>query len=69
LNILFTGFVMGLLVGLISLPVLGVSAVLLAQGITFWPLYAAAAILSDILEQSTTVLSLVIYLSILRTLE
>jgi len=69
LNILFAGFVMGLLGGLISRPVLGVSAVLLANGITFWPLHAAAAIISDILEQSTTVLSLVIYLSILRTLE
>ncbi|HKG96643.1 MAG TPA: hypothetical protein VKA97_02440, partial [Pyrinomonadaceae bacterium] len=68
-NILFVGFVMALLVGLISLPVVGISAVLLANGITFWPLHAAAAIISDILEQSTTVLSLVIYISILRTLE
>ena len=69
LNILFAAIVMGLLVGLISMPVVGVSAVLLALGITFWPLHAAAAIISDILEESTTVLSLVIYLSILRTLE
>lgn len=68
-NILLAGIVMGFVSGLVSMPASIISGVLLVQGVTFWPIHASAAIISDIAEQSTTVLSLVIYLSILRTLD
>jgi len=68
LKILGAGILMAIVMVLINIPVSGASAILLSYGVTFWPLHAAAAVISDILEQSTTVLSLIIYLSILRTL-
>jgi hypothetical protein len=42
---------------------------LVFNGINYWPLQVLAEIVSDILAQGATVLSLVIYLGILRTLE
>lgn len=64
-NILFAGIVMGLIVGVIGIPI---AAVFPANG-PVWQLNVVASIFIDIMEQATTVLSLVIYLSIVRTLE
>ena len=52
--------IMWLLIGLFSLPEWATQSV----DLYFWPLTVLAAIVSDIAEQSTTVLSLVTYLSI-----
>jgi len=66
-NIFGAGFVLGLLVLLVSLPINGVSAALIFSGVSFWPLQVVLAILVDILNEVSTVLALVIYLSILST--
>jgi uncharacterized protein UPF0259 len=58
-------FIMLVLVSIITVPL----SVFFPLGKTGWPIVVTAAIIDDILKQSTTVLSLVIYLSILRTLE
>ena len=63
-NIFWAGLVLAILLGLISIPAAVVVAVLAANGITFWAIPAVLAMLSDILSEATTVLSLVIYLSI-----
>lgn len=68
-NILGATFVMSLLIGLASAPATMAAAWLGLRGVYFWPIHALAAIISDILSQAGTVLSLVIYLGILRTLE
>lgn len=63
-DIFFAGLVLMVLVSFIDVPLsmfFPVSAV--------WPLALLSAIIQDVLKQATTVLSLVIYLSILRTLE
>jgi uncharacterized membrane protein len=39
------------------------------NGVDFWPIQVLVAIIADILSQGSTILALVIYLSILRTLE
>ena len=62
-NILFTSIILWLLVMLFLLPEQVAESLVLADS-GLWPLHVAAAILSDIMEQSMTVLSLVIYLSI-----
>jgi hypothetical protein len=59
-NILGASILLGLVVGV---PV-GVAEILVFATGGLWPLHFAAAILSDIFEQSLTVLSLVTYLSI-----
>ena len=64
-NILLAGIVMAFIMGVIGIPV---TMLLPADG-PVWQLNALSAILIDILEQGTTVLSLVIYLGILRTLD
>ena len=64
-NILVAGIVMAFTVWVIGLPV----AALFPPDGPVWQLNVISAIVKDILEQTTTVLSLVIYLSILRTLE
>ena len=55
--------VIALLTSVISVP----ASLLTLEVVGFWPVTVLAAILVDIVEQAHTVLSLVIYLSILRT--
>jgi len=66
-NIFAAGFVLALLCLLVSLPVNAVSAFFVISGGGFWPVQVVFAILIDILNEVTTVLALVIYLSILST--
>jgi hypothetical protein len=68
-NILGATIVMSILLAVASAPVTILVASLAFSGMNYWPLQALAAIISDILTQGTTILSLVIYLGILRTLE
>ena len=68
-NILGATFVMGMLLAVASAPVTILVAMLAFSGMNYWPLQALAAIISDVLTQGATILSLVIYLGILRTLE
>ena len=58
---------LGLLVLVASIPGIAVTAWVTFYG--FWPGTVLIAIVSDILSQGSTILSLVIYLSITRTLE
>jgi len=69
LKILGATFVMSVLISFASAPVTLVVSWLLLSGFHLWPIDVAGAIVSDILSQGATVLSLVIYISILRTLE
>ena len=69
LNILGATFVMSVLLTVASAPASMLVAWLAFSGVNFWPLQALALIISDILSQGATILSLVIYLGILRTLE
>ena len=69
LSIFGATFLMSLIAGLAAAPVTMMAAWLTAGVIDAWPILVVAAIIGDILNQSGTVLSLVIYLSILRTLE
>lgn len=62
LEMLVAGIVLGVVVGAIGIPVL-----LLMNGVDWPPLNVIGGIIVDILEQATTVLSLVIYLSLIRT--
>jgi len=68
-NILGAGIVIGILVFFASLPATLVASWTTFNGVAVWPVQALAAIISDILSQASTILSLVIYLSIMRTLE
>jgi hypothetical protein len=68
-NILGATFLMSMLTSIAGAPVMIAVTWLTFEGLDFWPLQALAAIVSDILSQGATVLSLVIYLGILRTLE
>jgi uncharacterized membrane protein len=63
-NIFLAGIVMGLLCSVVSIPATGITAAFVASGTRFWPLEAAVALVTDIIYESMTVLSLVIYLSI-----
>ncbi|MCU1266465.1 MAG: hypothetical protein JWM21_2783 [Acidobacteria bacterium] len=65
-NIFGVRFVFGLLLLVVALPAGFVSTMLIASGVTFWPLQALLGMTTDIFNESTTVLSLVIYLSILK---
>jgi hypothetical protein len=69
LSIFLAYFVITLLVGVISMGVSGVASIFVINGITFWPFEVGIAVISDIFAEGLTVLSLVIYLGILRTLE
>jgi uncharacterized membrane protein len=60
-------FVLGLLTAVVSIPLTVVSGALFMNDLTFWPAHAAIAMVGDILNESMTVLSLVIYFGILRT--
>ena len=68
-DIFAASLVIGLLIGVISLGIGGALTIFALNGITFWPLTVAVAVVSDIFAEAATVLSLVIYLGILRTLE
>jgi hypothetical protein len=68
-KILGATFLMSVMLAVASAPVTILVAMLAFNGFAFWPLQIMAAIVSDILGEATTVLSLVIYLGILRTLE
>jgi len=69
-KILGAAFVVWLLTMGVGLAVNAIPVFFLAHGMQFLPVNTVtAAIIVDILEQLTTVLSLVIYISILRTLE
>jgi hypothetical protein len=65
-NIFVVRLVFGLLLGLAGIPAGALIAALIANGVTFWPLQALLMLTTDILNESTTVLSLVIYISILQ---
>lgn len=68
-NIFLGGLVIGILGALCTVPVsIGVAA-LAVNGMSYLPLAIAAAIFTDIVAEASTVFSLVVYLSILRTLE
>jgi len=67
-NILGATFLMSVMLGVASAPVTILVAWLAFNGIAVGPLQVVAALISDILSEATTVLSLVIYLGILRTL-
>jgi uncharacterized membrane protein len=66
-NILAVTFVIGLIAGIVNIPANIVTGVLAVQGLQFWPLQAAVAVVVDIVSEMTTVASLVIYLSILAS--
>lgn len=65
-KIFWAGFVLGLLLALVSIPAAVVLGIINASGIGFWPVRAVLAMVTDILNEATTVLSLVIYLSIVN---
>lgn len=68
-DILAASIVIGLLASVIMMVVGGAATILLLNGINYWPLEAAVAIVSDIFSEAGNVLALVIYLGLLRTLE
>src|ERR1051326_6965918 len=68
-NILGASIVLGLLVWVITAAATGAVGLFTLNGIAFWPLDVAAQIIGDIAEKVLTVLSLVVYVGILRTLE
>ena len=68
-KILGATFMLAVMLAVAGAPVTILVAMLAFNGFAFWPLQIVAAIISDILGEATTVLSLVIYLGILRTLE
>ena len=63
-NIFGAALVIWLLVGLFSWPAMGFVESLMWSNNAFWPIVLLTSILSDIVMQSTTVLSLVSYLSL-----
>lgn len=65
LRILGVSIVLTLLCSLVSIPVGIASSAVIASGVTFWPVQAMLAMVMDIVGESTTILSLVIYLGIL----
>lgn len=69
LNIFLAGIVMAIVVFVCTIPVSGVVTALGVSGINSLPLAIAATIYTDIVAEIQTVFSLVVYLSILRTLE
>lgn len=68
-QILGATILMSIMIAITGAPASIAASWFVATGINFWPILALAAIISDILSQGATILSLVIYLSILRTLE
>ena len=68
-NILGAYFVIWILVLVISTAAGSVASTFFINGLMFWPLGVAIAIINAVFAEALTVLSLVIYLGILRTLE
>ena len=68
-NIFAAGLVIGLIIFAFNIPATVIAGVLTFNHVNFWPLEAAVAIYTDIVSELTTILSLVIYVGILRTLE
>lgn len=68
-NIFAAGLVIGLIIFAFNIPATVIAGALTMNQVNFWPLEAALAIYTDIVSEMTTVLSLVIYVGILRTLE
>jgi hypothetical protein len=68
-NIFGASFVIGLLVGVIGLGLGGVVTIFALNGMPFWPVEVSVAVIGDIFAEAVTVLTLVLYLGILRTLE
>ena len=68
-TILGAGIVMAIIAGLGALPAAALSAFLAFNELNFWPLQVVAAIFTDIVAEAGSVLTLVVYLSILRALE
>lgn len=68
-NILCAGIVISLLCGAVNVPVNAMSGALLYFDTRIWPLEAALAMITDIANEMMTVLSLVIYLSIVQFAE
>lgn len=68
-NILGATFVIGIVASLGTIPASAVVLILAFNGVSFWLVEAAAAIVADIASQLSTVLALVLYISLLRTLE
>jgi hypothetical protein len=66
LRIFFTTLVFGLICMVVAVPATGLAAMMVAGGIHFWPIDVVLALIADIASQATTVLSLVIYLGIVR---
>lgn len=67
-SIFLTYVVIFILVAVINMAISGVGSVFLLNGINFWPVEVLIAVGGDIFSEAFTVLSLVIYLGILRTL-
>ena len=68
-DIFAANFVIGLLGFLVTLPLSGALAALTFTGVRFWPLETVVSIFGDIVAEISTVLSLVLYLGILRASE
>ena len=64
-NILGAGILLSLLTGVVSVPAAVAAGILQTRGIEVWPIEAALAVGVDVVSASTTVLSLIFYLSIL----
>lgn len=68
-NILGASIVLGLVIWVITAAATGAVGLFNLNGVSFWPLNVTAAIVVDIFAEALTVLSLVVYVGILRTLE
>jgi len=66
-KIFLTRLVFSLLLIVAGIPARAALRTLAAYGINYWPFQAAVGIIVDILSQTSTILSLVIYLSITST--
>lgn len=68
-TILAASLVLWIVLMMIAIPGAFLGFFLALNGINFWPLEAAGAVLVDILTEAATIMTLVVYLSILRALE
>lgn len=66
IRIFLASLVIGLLSAVIAMPAGAVIVMLAAGGVSFWPLTALISLIADVAYQLSTVLSLVIYLSLVR---
>jgi len=69
LSIFLAYLVISIMVGAISMAISGAGSIFFINGFRFWPLEVAITVVGDIFAEGLTVLSFVIYLGILRTLE